>query len=62
MANIIIPGKNRLGKTRSEQARNMQREGWGSAGLSGEFIDKARYLEKHQGKRFYRQTEIDNVR
>jgi len=60
---IINPNKKcRLGKTRSEQAKNMAREGWGSAGLSGEGIDKCKFLEKKVGKLFFRQTDIDGVK
>ena len=61
MANVIIPGRS-LGKTRSEQARNLEKSGWGNAGLSREGMDKCKYLEKKYGKRFYRQTDIDGVK
>lgn len=60
MPNIIIPGRF-LGKCRSEHQKNLQKEGW-SAGLSGEQIEKCKYLEKTQGKRYYRQNEIDKVK
>ena len=50
-----------LGKTRSEQQRNLKKEGW-SAGLSLEQEDKCRYLEKKFGKRWYRQEDINKVR
>jgi hypothetical protein len=59
MVAIIIPGRS-LGKTRSEQQKNLERTGW-SAGLSKAQMDKCKYLEKTKGKRWYSQQEIDNV-
>lgn len=45
MANIIIKGKSNFGKTRSEQAENLQKEGWGQ-GLTDEQVDKCKFLER----------------
>ena len=45
MVNIIIKGKSNFGKTRSEQAKNLQKEGWGQ-GLTDEQIDKCEFLER----------------
>lgn len=62
MANIIIKDRDqRFGKTRSEQAENLRREGWGTGGLSEEQLDKAKYLEKH-GTPFPTGSEIDKVK
>ncbi len=62
MANIIIRDREfRIGKTRSEQAENLRREGWGTGGLSDEQIDKCKHLEK-KGTLFPSQAEIDQVK
>lgn len=61
MANIIVPRLQSFGRTRYEQAKNLQREGWGT-GLTPEQMDKCKYLEKKRGKRWYRQIDIDHVR
>ena len=60
MANIIIPGR-KFGKTRSEQAKNLRKEGWGST-MSREQEDKCRFLEKKYKKPFFSQAEIDKVK
>ena len=60
MANIIIP-KNAIARKRSEQARILESEGWGS-GLTKEQTSKLKYLEKKHGPRFYTQAQIDKVR
>ena len=64
MVLIKVAGKNsnHLGKTRSEQAKNLQKDGWGPAGLSPEQADKCRFLERKHGKRYYTQPEIDKVK
>jgi hypothetical protein len=41
---IIIRGKTRLGKTRSEQEKNLRQE-WGST-ITDEQLDKVKFLEK----------------
>jgi len=53
----------RMGKTRSEHARNLRTEGW-SAGLSAEQEDKCRYLERKLGvtDRFLKLNDIDKVK
>ena len=45
MANIIIPRSKRLGKTRSEQEKNLKNEGWGRT-LTDEQLDKCAFAEK----------------
>ena len=60
MSNILILGKS-LGKTRTEHQKNLEKDGW-SAGLSREQVDKCKYLEKTNGKRWYRQEDINKVR
>jgi hypothetical protein len=42
---IIVKGKTKFGRTRSEQEMNLRREGMRS--LSDEQLDKCRYMEKH---------------
>lgn len=41
---IIIKGKNKLGKTRSEQEKNLRKE-WGST-MTDEQLSKMEYMEK----------------
>ena len=64
MTLIKIAGKNspHLGRTRSEQAKNLMSDGWGNTGLSLEQLDKCKYLEKKTGKRYLTQPEIDRVK
>ena len=45
MPNIIIKGKTKLGRTRSEQEKNLRKEGWGVS-LSNEQLDKSKFLER----------------
>ncbi len=45
---IIIKGRNRMGKSRSETEDNLHKE-WGSASLSHEEIEKCRFIEKKTG-------------
>lgn len=62
MSNIIIRDRDfRFGKTRSEQAENLRREGWGTGGLSDEQLDKCKHLEK-KGLKFPLGQDIDNVK
>jgi len=44
MANIIIKGKAKFGRTRSEQETNLRKEGMRS--LSDEQLDRVKFLEK----------------
>lgn len=44
MANIIIKGKTKFGRTRSEQEQNLRKEGMVS--LSDEQLDRCKFLEK----------------
>jgi len=44
MVEIIIKGKNKIGKTRSEQEENLRKE-WGAT-MSDENLSKIKYLEK----------------
>lgn len=46
MANLIIPGHDKFGKTRSEQEENMRKE-WGGS-LTDEQLDKLKFLERKQ--------------
>lgn len=52
-----------LGKTRSEQEKNLRKAGWGK-GLTDEQLDKAKYLEKKIGQKhsFLPQPVIDGVK
>lgn len=59
---IKVSGKQSIGKTRSEQARNLQKEGWGTAGLTPEQLDKCRYLDKKGSKKWFNQRSIDGVK
>lgn len=45
MANIIIKSKTSFGKTRSEQEKNLRKEGWGGTMDDGQ-LDKCKYLER----------------
>ena len=49
-----------IGKTRSEQEKNLRKE-WGST-LSDEQLDKCKYLEKKGIKRFPNQADIAKVK
>jgi len=64
MAAVVIPDRPfKMGKTRSEHARNLRSEGW-SAGLTVEQEDKCRFLERKLGvtNRFLKLNDIDKVR
>lgn len=66
MANIIIKGKNKIGKTRSEQEVNMRKE-WGGT-MTDENLDKLKFLEKKvkqatgSSRNFLRQTDVEKVK
>jgi len=66
MANIIVSKPGSFGKTRSEQERNLRREGMAS--LTDEQLDKCKFLEKHakkdlgSKKNFFDQSTIDKVK
>ena len=62
MVGIIIKDKpRRFGKTRTEQARNLEREGWGTGFKSHEDFDRAKYLEK-KGMRFPTIPQIERTK
>lgn len=44
--------ENWLGKTRTEVAENLRKEGWGDTFRSEGDFDKSRYLERHHGMAF----------
>jgi len=58
---IIIKGRQRLGKTRSELEKNLRKE-WGSAALSPEQVDKCRYLERKTERAWQDSEVIDSVK
>jgi len=66
MANIIIPGHDKFGKTRSEHEENMRKE-WGST-MTDEQLDKLKYLERKRKdkwgieKEFNTMIEVDKVK
>ncbi len=57
---IIVKGKNRMGKTRSETESNLHKE-WGSASLSHEEIDKCRFIERKTGAGWVDKSLIKRV-
>lgn len=68
MPYIIIPDKpHKFGKTRSEQEKNLRKEGWGKA-LTDEQLDKCEYLERkarnaqNVKKSFFDQSQIGQVK
>jgi len=50
VANIIIPGGDTYGKTRSEQEKNLQKD-WGGS-MSEEQLDKMKFFEKKRKEKF----------
>jgi hypothetical protein len=66
MANIIIPGPDKFGKTRSEQEENLRKE-WGPT-ITDEQLDKLKYAERKLREKtgvdrsFLRGQDIDEVR
>jgi hypothetical protein len=59
---IIIRGKSKYGKTRSEQEENLRKDG--HATMSEEKLDKLKHLERktETKKGFFRQIDIDKVK
>lgn len=63
---IIIRGKTKFGRTRSEQEQNLRKE-WGST-VTDEQLDKFKYLEKrakeHSGsdQNFISAIDVDNLK
>lgn len=60
---IIIKNKPyRLGKTRSEQEKNLRKEGMVT--ITDEQLDKCKYLERKSGfsRSFFDQSEIDKIK
>ena len=63
---IIIKGKTKIGKTRSEQEKNLRKE-WGPT-MSDENLDKIRFIEKKlrektgSKKNFVSQTDASDVK
>ena len=66
MANIIIPGHDKFGKTRSEHEDNLRKE-WGHT-MTDEQLDKLKFLERKRkdklgmNKQFTRLIEVDKVK
>jgi hypothetical protein len=63
MVAIIVKNKPyRFGKRRSEQERNLRKEGM--ATMTEEQLDKCKFLEKKTGlnKSFFDKSEIDKVK
>lgn len=58
MANIIIKGKTKYGKTRAEQEANLRKDGF--IGMENENFDKVKWLERKCSIKcgFIRQTEL----
>jgi len=61
MANIIIRGKTKYGKTRAEQETNLRKDGF--VGMKDENFDKLKYIEKKHNIKggFIRQTDLKEV-
>lgn len=59
---MYISTKAKYGKTRSEQEKNLRRDGF--VGMSDENLDKLKYLEKKLGVKggFIRQTDLEKVK
>ena len=60
--NIIIKGKVRYGRTRSEQESNLRKDGY--VGMSDENFDKCRYVEKKARVKdgWIRQCDLEQVK
>ncbi len=58
---IIIADKHGLGKSRSEIETNLHKE-WGSAALSHEEIDKAKFVEKKTGRKWIDKGIINEIK
>jgi hypothetical protein len=67
MANIIIHRRDEVGKTRSEQERNLRKH-WGMQTMSDEQLDKLKYIEKKRkeqwgfDKQFVGLDVVDNLK
>jgi len=63
---IIIRGKTRYGRTRSEQETNLRKEGY--VGMGDENFEKCKWMEKKvkettgSDQNFLRQTDINQVK
>jgi hypothetical protein len=57
---IIVKGKPRFGKTRSEVETNLRKE-WGTAVLTSENIDKCRFLEKYTGATWHDSEVVEQA-
>lgn len=59
--NIIIRGKTKYGKTRSEQEENLRKDG--HTGMSDENFDKCKWLEKKAGIKsgFTSQNDLEKI-
>jgi hypothetical protein len=57
---IIIKGKQRLGKSRSELEHNLRKE-WGSAALSPEQVDKCAFVERKTGASWVDSELVDKA-
>ncbi len=55
---IIIKGRSRLGKTRSEIETNLRKE-WGTSALNREQIDKCAFVEKRTGGKWVDSEIVD---
>lgn len=58
---IIVKGKCRLGKTRSELETNLRKE-WGTAALTPEQTDKCRFVEKKTGANWVDSPHLEKIR
>lgn len=66
MVEIIIKGKSKIGRTRSEQEKNLRKE-WGPT-MTDENLDKLKHLEKEAKKQlgskdnFISQVDAEKVK
>lgn len=56
---IIIKGKSRMGRTRSEISKNLRKE-WGVSDLTPEMTDKCSFVEKKTGA-LWPSTDFINI-
>ncbi len=58
---IIIKGKHKYGKTRSEQESNLRKDGF--TGMKDENFEKCQWVEKKIGIKggFIRQTDLEKI-
>ena len=52
----------KFGKTRTEQAKNLQKEGWGDGFKNDEERDKSKFLERRKGIYFPSAAQIARVK